>query len=58
MTTVRQLLAAALLGKPVADYITEHRAAKMSWPKIARQLEQDTGGQVVVTAETLRSWVR
>jgi hypothetical protein len=56
MESPRQILATTLLGRPVTEYIAEHRANRMSWRKLARKLEDDTNGLVVVTPETLRAW--
>lgn len=56
--TPRQLLAELLIGRPLADYVTEKRNAVPKWPwrLIAEQLAADTDGQVDVTHETLRGW--
>jgi hypothetical protein len=58
MTTLRQRYASHLLRKPVRDYITELRDQGVSWPKIARAIENDTNGEIVVTPETVRAWAR
>jgi hypothetical protein len=59
-TTPAQRLADALLGYPLAVYVTEKRTAfpQWSWRQIANRLERDTNGQVEVTGETLRLWFR
>jgi hypothetical protein len=54
--TPTQRLASLLLNRPLAEYITERREAGRSWRLIARDLHQETDGQVDVTAETLRGW--
>ena len=57
--TPSQTLAEHLLGRPVGEYIAEKRNARRprwSWRLIAEQLAEDTGGKVVVTAETVRVW--
>lgn len=56
--TPNQRLADLLLKRPVVDYIHEKREVipQWSWRLIARQLLDDTGGQVDVTSETLRLW--
>lgn len=56
--TPNQRLADSLLQRPVVDYIREKREStpRWSWRLIARQLLDDTAGQVDVTSETLRLW--
>jgi hypothetical protein len=56
--TPSQLLAAALLRRPLAEYIHEKRTGRprWSWDLIATQLADDTGGKVRVTGQTLRNW--
>lgn len=54
--TPTQRLASLLLNQPVAGWITERRDAGTSWRRIACDLCATTGGQVDVTAETLRGW--
>lgn len=49
-------LADVLLPTTLAEFITAKRAAGRSWRLIARDLHEDTGGQVDVTPETLRNW--
>jgi hypothetical protein len=49
-------LADHLLPTPLADFVQARRTAGRSWRLIARDLHEDTGGQIDVTAETLRSW--
>jgi hypothetical protein len=53
-------LANTLLGRSLADYVTEKRYAtpRWSWRLIAQQIRNDTDGQVEVTGETLRLWFR
>jgi hypothetical protein len=58
MSSPRQLLATALLGRPVTEYIATERQAGKSWRRIAQALREDTNGQVDVTPETLRTWQR
>ena len=55
--TPTQRLAESLLGLPVLDWIATRRAAGLSWRRIAQILHSDTGGQVDVTPETLRTWL-
>jgi hypothetical protein len=51
-------LAERALGGSLADYIAEKRAARPQWPwrLIARQLTDDTNGEIVVSHETVRLW--
>ncbi len=55
-TTTAQRLASSLLGEPIHDWIIAKRAMGMSWRSIANHLEDETGGQVYVTHETIRAW--
>lgn len=52
------LVAEIILGRPLADYVTEKRNAVPKWPwrLIAEQLATDTDGKVEVTHETIRQW--
>ncbi len=54
--TANERLASNLLGRPVQHWIAEQRAKPLSWRAIANLLEDETGGQVFVTHETLRAW--
>lgn len=56
--TANQKLADALLGRPLAEYVAEKRAAVPQWPwrLIAKQLATDTDGQVSVSHTALRRW--
>lgn len=56
--TPTQRLAERILGRPLAEYVTEKRNARpqWSWRLIAEQLAEDTHGEVVVTRESLRNW--
>lgn len=49
-------LADLLLPTTLTEFVQERRATRRSWRLIARDLHQETDGQVDVTAETLRSW--
>ena len=53
-----QLLAEALLRRPLAEYVLEKRSGRprWSWDLIATQLADDTAGKVRVTGQTLRNW--
>lgn len=55
-TTPTHRLADHLLPTTLADFVQERRAAGRSWRLVARDLHEDTGGQIDITAETLRSW--
>jgi len=55
--TPKAKLATLMLGRPVGEWITEARGHGLSWRAIAEQLADDTGGEITVTHETLRSWV-
>lgn len=57
-TTANQRLAEVLLGRPLAEYVAEKRAAVPQWPwrLIATQLATDTDGQVSVSHTALRRW--
>lgn len=56
--TPTQRLAEVALGRSLAAYVGEKRAARPRWPwrLIAEQLSIDTKGEIVVSHETLRSW--
>jgi hypothetical protein len=54
--TPTQRLADLLLPTTLADFVQARRTAGRSWRLIARDLHQETAGQVDVTAETLRGW--
>lgn len=45
-----------LLGQPVQDWISARRASGRPWRLIARDLYEQTNGQIDVTHETLRTW--
>lgn len=49
-------LADLLLPTTLAEFVTAKRDAGRSWRLIARDLHEDTDGQIDVTAETLRGW--
>lgn len=55
-TTPTHRLADVLLPTTLAEFVAEKRADGRSWRLIARDLHEDTNGQVDVTAETLRGW--
>lgn len=58
MPTPTQLLAGALIGQPVTDWITAQRQAGRPWRFIARDLAEATDGQIDVTVQTLHNWMR
>ena len=45
-----------VLGRPLAEYVTEKRNAGISWRRISLDIRDDTAGQVDITYETLRKW--
>jgi hypothetical protein len=49
-------LADLLLPTTLADFVQERRTEGRSWRLIARDLHEQTDGQIDVTAETLRGW--
>lgn len=49
-------LADILLPTTLADFVQSRRVAGRSWRLIARDLHEETDGQIDVTAETLRGW--
>lgn len=55
-TTPTHRLADLLLPTTLSDFVQERRTAGRSWRLIARDLHQETDGEVDVTAETLRGW--
>ena len=57
MASHGEALAAILIDEPVATYCARLRDEGKSWRSVARQLAQDTDGQVDVTEQTLRNWV-
>jgi hypothetical protein len=54
--TPTQRLADLLLPTTLGDFVATRRAGGRSWRLIARDLHEQTNGQVDVTAETLRGW--
>lgn len=54
--TPTQRLADLLLPTTLGDFVATRRASGRSWRLIARDLHQETDGQIDVTAETLRGW--
>lgn len=56
--TRTQVLAEAVLGRPLDEYVAEKRTARprWSWSLIAEQLSDDTAGKAAITGETLRLW--
>lgn len=55
-TTPTQRLADLLLPTTLSDFVQARRDTGRSWRLIARDLHEQTGGQIDVTAETLRGW--
>lgn len=55
-TTPTQRLADLLLPTTLSAFVQERRDVGRSWRLIARDLHEQTGGQIDVTAETLRGW--
>jgi hypothetical protein len=55
-STPTQRLAEILLRQPVTEYVAAKRAEGRSWRLIARDLYEDTAGEIDVTYETLRGW--
>lgn len=58
--TPTQILASLRLGRNVTEWASERRSAtpRPSFRKIATELREITGGQVDVTDETIRNWLR
>lgn len=56
--TARQRLASHLLGESVQGWCTRLRGRGASPSEIARQLDEATAGQVSVTDESIRLWLR
>lgn len=54
--TPTQRLADHILDEPLSERVARDRAAGKAWRRIALDLYVETGGQVDVTHETLRSW--
>jgi hypothetical protein len=54
--SARQRLADELLGRPVAQFIAEHRAAGSTWTEVAFALREATSGEISVSGEALRQW--
>lgn len=55
-THPRQRLATLLLGRPVMDFVAEHRANGASLRGIAAALRDATDGEIDVSDVTLRTW--
>ena len=45
-----------LLGRPVADFIAERRAAGKTWPQVRDEIQSATGGAVNVTWQAVQIW--
>lgn len=59
--TTTQRLASVLLDTDLRSWVADRRNpadVRRSWRVIANELRRSTGGQVVVTGETLRSWFK
>lgn len=56
-TPPRQRLATLLLGRPVLDFIAEHRANGASYRAVAAHLRDATSGEIDVSDVTVRAWV-
>ena len=56
MATATQRLADAMLKESLEGYVRSRRAQGRPWRLIARDLWQDTDGEIDVTYETLRTW--
>lgn len=56
--TTTQRLASLLLGQPVDQWVRDRREAGDSWRRIAMQLHEITDGQVSLTGEAIRLWVK
>lgn len=46
-----------LLGQSVIEWVAERRDAGRPWRLVARDLYEQTNGQIDVTYETLRTWL-
>ena len=55
--TPSQRLFEHLTGKDIASYLTEKRATGISHEGIARDIHDDTDGQVSVSQSTVRGWL-
>ena len=56
-TTASQRLATVLLEQPVQDWIAGQRELGLSWRDVADTLATVTHGQVIVSHETIRTWL-
>lgn len=54
--TTKQQLASLLLGRPVAPWALERRAAGVTWRQIATELREATDGKIDVPPQTLINW--
>lgn len=52
----RQRLASLLLGRPVLDFIAEHRANGGTYRRIAAALRDATAGELDISDVTIRAW--
>lgn len=56
--TPNQRLAGMLLGEPVLDWLAPKVAAGASCRELARALRQATNGQIDITGEAIRRWLK
>jgi len=56
MKSLAHKYADTVLGRPLEEYVAEARARGTSWRRISLNLRDETGGEVDITHETLRSW--
>jgi len=55
-TAPRQRLASLLLKRPVLEFIEERRTNDVPYRRIARDLRDDTAGEIDVSDMTVRAW--
>ena len=56
--TAAKRLADLLLGEPVETWIAQRREKKVAYRLIARELFEATDGEIDVTDNTIRNWLR
>lgn len=58
VATPNRRLADLTLGRPLEEYVAEKRTSRprWSWRLIAQQLDEDTGGEIQLSHQTLRTW--
>lgn len=55
--STKQRLATHLLGRPVLDWLWDRYVAGRSYRELSTDLASATGGQVLVSYQTIANWI-